>query len=164
LIDIKEEVEVAAQPDLVWKVVSDPHQVVSCVPGGELAGQREDGTYEGSIGVKFGPTRVSFQMLVTLELNHEARSGKMVSSGSDKRGGTRSKATTTFNVSPAQMSDGSAGSKIAIQSGVDISGPLASLVENGAVFVIRRIMAEFATRLAEKCAGIEGAVPSPAKP
>lgn len=151
MIEIKEEFEVAARPDLVWKIISDPYQVVGCVPGAELAGQKEDGSYEGSVGVKFGPTRIAFQTIVTLELNHESRSGKLSSMATDKRGGTRSKASTSFSVAEAA----GPGSKISMQSDVEISGPLANLVENGAQFVIKRIVAEFATRLAAKCADVE---------
>ena len=43
------------------------------------------------------------------------------------------------------------GSKVVIQSGVEISGPLAGLVENGATFVVKKLVAVFAERLAEKC-------------
>jgi len=148
MIDIREEFEVAASPDAVWKIISDPYEVVGCVPGATLIGQKEDGTYEGSIGVKFGPTSVTFQTVVALELNQQAREGRITSQSRDKRGGTRSKATTTFSVAPRQEDNGS---KVLIQSGVEISGPLAGLVETGATFVVKRLVAVFAERLAKKC-------------
>ncbi len=146
MIDIREEFEVGANPDLVWKVISDPYQVVSCVPGATLIGQKEDGTYEGSIGIKFGPTSITFQTVVALELNAAAHEGRLTSQSREKRGGTRSKATTTFSVTPLET-----GSKVVIQSGVEISGPMAGLVENGATFVVKKLVAVFAERLAEKC-------------
>ena len=148
MIDIKEEFEVAVSPELVWNVISNPYEVVGCVPGASITGQKEDGTYEGSIDIKFGPTSITFQMLVTLDLNSETREGKLTSQAKDKRGGTRTKATATFNVTPAQ---GGAASKISMQSSVDISGPLAGMVETGATFVVKRMVDVFAQRLAEKC-------------
>ena len=146
MIEIQEEFEVPSHPDLVWKVISDPYQVVGCVPGATLIGQKEDGTYEGTIGIKFGPTGVTFQSTVALELNPDAHEGRLISQSREKRGGTRSKATTTFKVMPV-----GAGSKVSIESGVEISGPLAGLVENGAKFVVKKLLAVFAERLAEKC-------------
>src|SRR5690242_10930771 len=142
MIEIKEEFEIPASPDRVWDVMSNPYEVVGCVPGAELKGQREDGQYEGSIGIKFGPTNVGFQTLVALELDPAKKEGKLSSTAKDKRGGTRTKATATFNVAPA-----GAGSKVTMQSNVDISGPLASLVETGANFVVKRLISAFAERL-----------------
>lgn len=150
MIDIKEEFEVTGRPDRVWEIISNPYEVVGCVPGASIIGQKEDGTYEGNIGIKFGPTSVNFQAVVALELNPAAREGKLTSSAKDKRGGTRSKAITTFSVTPSAEG---AGSKVSIQSGVEISGPLAGLVESGANFVVKRLLAVFAERLAEKCGG-----------
>jgi uncharacterized protein len=148
MIDIKEEFEVASAPDKVWAIISNPYEVVGCVPGATLIGQKEDGSYEGSIGIKFGPTSVTFQAVVSLELNPAAREGKLTSQARDKRGGTRTKAVTNFSVAPSAAGTGS---KVLIQSGVEISGPLAGLVESGANFVVKRIVAVFAERLAEKC-------------
>ena len=148
MIDIREEFEVAVSPELVWNVISNPYEVVSCVPGATITGQKEDGAYEGSLDIKFGPTSVTFQMLVTLDLNPSAPEGRLTSQAKDKRGGTRTKATATFNVTPVQ---GGAGSKISMQSSVDISGPLAGMVETGATFVVKRMVEVFAQRLAEKC-------------
>lgn len=148
MIDIQEEFEVAASPDSVWAVISNPYEVVGCVPGAALIGQKDDGTYEGSIGIKFGPTSITFQTVVALELNQAAREGRITSQSRDKRGGTRSKATTAFSVTPGLEG---AGSKVSMQSSVEISGPLAGMVESGATFVVKRLVTEFAKRLAEKC-------------
>jgi carbon monoxide dehydrogenase subunit G len=147
LIDIREEFEVQAAPDLVWKIVSNPYEVVSCIPGASITGQRDDGTYTGSMGIKFGPTSIAFQTLVTLELSPDSREGRLISQAKDTRGGARTKATMAFSVKPA----GNTRSLVAFQGTVEISGPLASMVEDGASFVIKRMVAVFAERLAEKC-------------
>jgi carbon monoxide dehydrogenase subunit G len=125
LIEIHQEFDVPASPDVVWKVISDPYEIVTCVPGAVVTGRRDDGTYEGSIVVKFGPTSVSFQTLVALELN-----------------------PAIFSVRPAV--DGR-GSSVRLLGGVEISGPLAELVESGASFVIKRLTQVCAQRLAKKC-------------
>jgi carbon monoxide dehydrogenase subunit G len=148
LIDVREEFSVQASPDSVWEIVSNPYEVVSCIPGASITAQREDGSYTGSIGIKFGPTSIAFQTLVTLELIPDLHEGRLVSQAKDSRGGARTKATMSFSVKP---SGDKTGSIIAFQGTVEISGPLASMVEDGASFVIKRMVAVFAERLAEKC-------------
>jgi len=45
-----------------------------------------------------------------------------------------------------------AGSVIPIEAQVEIGGKLASLVEGGATLVVKRMVGEFAERLAARCA------------
>ena len=158
IIDIREEFEAPASPEVVWEIISNPYEVVSCLPGAAIAGQKEDGTYEGTIAVKFGPTSITFKTLVTLELNAAAHEGRFTSQAKDSRGGTRTKATATFSVKPAPVEPGSS---VSMQGSVEVSGPLANLVESGATFVIKRMVAVFAQRLAEKCAPREQEAPRP---
>jgi carbon monoxide dehydrogenase subunit G len=147
---VDETFTVQTEPAAVWQVVSNPHEVVDCVPGATLVGQRDDGAYEGSVVVKFGPTSVAFKTLVTLELDPDAREGHFVSQARDSKGGTRSKAAMTFRVVAA---DGG-GSIVHMQGKVEVSGPLAGMVESGATFVVKRMVTEVAQRLAAKCAPV----------
>jgi carbon monoxide dehydrogenase subunit G len=148
VIDIDERFEVAAPPRAVWEVLSDPHAVVGCVPGATLDAEHADGTYDGSLTVKFGPLAVAFQARVGLELDPQARRGHLTAQGKDKQGGTRFRGTSTFSVAERP-----AGSSVSIQGGVDISGRLASMVESGATVVVKHLMSEFARCLAARCAG-----------
>jgi uncharacterized protein len=147
MIEINERFEVAAPPDVVWAVLSDPHAVVGCVPGAALVAEHPDGSFDGSLSVKFGPLAVGFQARVTLDLEAATRLGHLVAQGRDKQGGTRFKGSATFQVSPVE-----AGSRVVIDSGVELSGRLASVVESGAEVVVRRMSTEFAARLAARCA------------
>jgi carbon monoxide dehydrogenase subunit G len=147
VIALHERFEVGSSPEQVWAVLSDPYAVVDCVPGGSIAGQNDDGSYDAGIQVKFGPTRVTFKTRVTLELDEEARSGQISAQGRDGVGGTRMRSSATFGVTPT-----SSGSVVAIDGSVDVSGRLAPLIEGGAEVVVRRMSADFAERLAAKCA------------
>src|SRR5205085_3607739 len=128
----------------VWEVLSDPYAVVGCVPGASIVGQNEDGSFESSVGVKFGPTRVTFRARVNLDLDEAARAGRVSAQGKDNVGGTRMRSAANFGVAPTT---GASGSSVAIDGTVEVSGRLASLIEGGAGIVVKRMSSEFAERL-----------------
>ena len=148
MIEIHERFDVRSEPDRVWAVLSDPHAVVGCVPGASIIGQAEDGTLDTSVVVKFGPTRVTFRAQAKLELDEPARQGSVSAQGKDSIGGTRLRSTARFGVTPGP---GGAGSSVAIDGTVDVSGRLASLIEGGASLIVKRMAGEFAQRLAARC-------------
>ena len=47
MIEVKERIEVPSAPRTVWSVLSDPHEVVGCVPGAALDRALHQGCYEG---------------------------------------------------------------------------------------------------------------------
>ena len=149
VIEISERVEVPAAPRVVWDVLSDPYAVVECMPGAKLGERLEDGSYDATVTVKFGPARVTFRAKVALELDGTAMIGHVSSRGRDDQGGTRVKTAMTFKVVAGQ---GPGSSVVPIDAQVEISGRLASLVESGATLVVKRMTGEFTERLAERCA------------
>ena len=148
MIEVDERFEVDASPEAVWQVLSDPQEVVGCVPGAQLLAEHDDGTYDGSLTVKFGPLGVTFQAHVALELDDPAREGHLTARGRDSQGGTRFRGMASFGVVPRPETPGSC---VSIRGGVDLSGRLASMIEGGATVVVRRMAAEFAERLAARC-------------
>ena len=149
MIEISERVEVPAAPQIVWDVLSDPRAVVNCVPGAKLGDRLEDGSYDTTMTVKFGPAKVTFRAKVALELDGAAMVGHVSSRGRDDQGGTRVKTTMTFKVVAGQAPGSSV---VPIDAQVEISGRLASLVESGAALVVKRMTDEFTERLAARCA------------
>ena len=158
MIQISERFEVpCASARTVWALLSDPHAVVGCIPGAELGEKHEDGSFDGSLAVKFGPARVTFRAHVELELDNENMTGRVTSRGKDNQGGTRFRASMAFKViEPSEE----AATTVVIDGENEISGKLAGLVESGAKFVIKRMSADFATNLAARCGGAQ----SPASP
>lgn len=154
MIEVSELIEVPAPPGAVWKVLSDPREVVQCVPGAELGEQHEDGSYDAGLVVKFGPAKVTFRTKFTLELDGAAMTGRVASKGRDNQGGTRVKAGMTFRVVEGSAPGSSA---IPIDATVEISGRLASLVESGANLVVKRMTAEFSERLTSRLTGANAA-------
>ncbi len=154
MIEVDERFEVPAEPGTVWGVLSDPHVVVGCVPGAALLDEHDDGSFDAALTVKFGPMNIAFHALVTLELDDAAMQGRLTAQGKDKQGGAKFRATATFDVAEQP---GQGGSVVTTHGTVDITGRLASLIEGGAALVVKRMSAEFAERLAERCAGVSAA-------
>ena len=150
MIEVKERVEVPALPQVVWKVLSDPYAVVECVPGAAVGDKQEDGSYDATLTVKFGPAKVAFRARFTLELDPAGLSGQVVSKARDNQGGARVKTNMAFKV---LAGDAPGTSVIPIDAQVEITGKLASLVESGANLVVKHMTKEFSERLAAKVTG-----------
>jgi carbon monoxide dehydrogenase subunit G len=148
MIEISERIEVPAAPSAVWAILSDPRAVVECVPGASLGPAHDDGSFDATLVVKFGPAKVTFQTRVALELDGATRSGHVNTRGKDNQGGTRVRASMNFKA--IEQAD-APGAIIPIDAEVEITGRLASLVEGGAKIVVKRMTADFTERLAERC-------------
>jgi carbon monoxide dehydrogenase subunit G len=153
MIEISERIEVPAPPSVVWDLLSHPTSVVECVPGATIGEPHDDGSFDGSLLVKFGPARVTFRARIHLELDDATMKGKVTARGKDNQGGTRFTAATSFAVTEAQQ----AGSTILISGETELSGKLAGLVESGAKIVIKKMTADFAERLAARVASASAA-------
>jgi len=155
MIEVNERIEVSAGPQAVWEVLSNPRAVVECVDGAALGEQQEDGSYDATLIVKFGPAKVSFKAKVALELDATTMSGSVLAKGKDGIGGTRVQSTMKFSV---VGQPGEQASAVPISAEVEISGKLASLIETGANLVVKRMVDDFTGRLAARCAA--GAAPA----
>ncbi|MER6082832.1 SRPBCC family protein [Streptomyces sp. NPDC001833] len=157
MISIAEEITVPSPPKRVWEVVSDPTAVVSCISGAELGANHDDGSFDGTLVVRFGGIRVRFAARVTLELDEPEQSGRLTARGRDGQGATRFSGTAAFRVTgdPA-----AAGSRVRLDGEVNLTGKLAQLIESGAGVVVSRMVKEFAAELVRRCADPEPLTPA----
>ncbi|MBO0934108.1 SRPBCC family protein [Fibrella aquatilis] len=51
--------------DLVWATLTNPPEIVDCVPGASLTEQVDADNYKGYVGLKFGPVKAGYDGLVT---------------------------------------------------------------------------------------------------
>ncbi len=144
MIEVNERIDVIASPDAVWEILSNPHEVVECVPGATLGELQEDGFYDAGLIVKFGPARVTFHARFMLELDQVTHSGTVTSRGKDNQGGTKIRANMKFRVMPQ---DTNIGSSIFVDANVEVSGRLSTIVESGASLVVGRMTKEFTEHL-----------------
>jgi carbon monoxide dehydrogenase subunit G len=145
MIEVDEQFAVAAPAGTVWQILADPYTVVECVPGAAIVSQNDDGSFETTLRVKFGPMSVALQARAVLSLEADVRTGRISAQGKDKLGGARFAARATF-----QVLDHPSGAVVATHGQVEISGRLASVIEGGAGIVVQRMSAEFARCLSAR--------------
>ncbi|NKQ53176.1 SRPBCC family protein [Amycolatopsis sp. K13G38] len=153
MIEIDEEIAVPAPPERVWQVVSDPAEVVSCISGAELGDSHDDGSFDGTLVVKFSAVRVRFGARVSLDLDEPEREGRLSARGRDGQGATRFGAHATFRVT----GDQAGGARVHMAGEVNLAGKLASLIEAGAGAVVSRMTKDFTDELIRRCAGEQAA-------
>jgi carbon monoxide dehydrogenase subunit G len=154
-IKVNERVEVPAGPDRVWEMITDPRIVVECVPGASVIAEREDGSLEGKLAIKLGPTRVEFRGEAFPEFDAEQRQGTLVAQGADQQGRSRARATTTFRVEPTDTG----GCVIVIDGTIELTGGLSGFLQTGGIHLTRRMMKEFGEGLASRLALAPTAAP-----
>ena len=93
MISIREEITIAAPPEAVWPILSDPAVVAACIPGATLTKADDKGAYHGTMRVKFGPTVAQFRGEAKLAYDHSARRCSIEGRGIDGRGASRANAT-----------------------------------------------------------------------
>ncbi|MFJ9541429.1 SRPBCC domain-containing protein [Streptomyces sp. NPDC101225] len=150
MISIKEEIAVPSPPRRVWEVISDPSAVVSCIGGAELGASHDDGSFDGTLAVRFGGLRVKFAARVALDLDEPEYEGRLSARGADGQGATRFSAGATFRVAAGETS-GSA--RVYCDGEIKLNGKLAKLIESGAGMVVARMTKEFTDELVKVCAG-----------
>src|SRR5438552_17984008 len=84
---IKNDFEVAAPVDRVWKFFDDIPQVAACLPGTELTKELGDDKYEGRVAVRMGPVRLQFGGTAEITERDEAAKRVVIrASGAELRG------------------------------------------------------------------------------
>ncbi|MFG2593145.1 SRPBCC domain-containing protein [Streptomyces sp. NPDC048438] len=149
MISITEEIVVPSPPELVWEVISDPSAVVSCIGGAELGASHDDGSFDGTLAIRFGGLRVNFAARISLDLDESAHEGRLAARGADGQGATRFSAGATFRVVEG---DTPGTSRVFCDGEIKLNGKLAKLIESGAGMVVSRMTKEFTDQLVQKCA------------
>jgi carbon monoxide dehydrogenase subunit G len=155
MISLHEEIAIPAPPDTVWPLLSDPAVVASCIPGAELTKSGEDGKYQGSMRVKFGPTVATFRGEAKLSYDHGARRCTIEARGIDGRGASRANASGVVTASGADTT------VLQAVGQFHVTGPLETFANAGGVHLARALMAEFADNMAKLVAEQSPAIPHP---
>ncbi|MET8482683.1 SRPBCC domain-containing protein [Streptomyces tendae] len=161
MISIKEEIAVPSPPERVWEVISDPSAVVSCIGGAELGASHEDGSFDGTLAIRFGGLRVKFAARVSLDLDEPEHEGRLTARGGDGQGATRFSAGATFRVVEG---DTPGTSRVFCDGEIKLNGKLAKLIESGAGAVVSRMTKEFTDELVKLCAAPTGPVAASSEP
>jgi carbon monoxide dehydrogenase subunit G len=121
-IRIEEVFEIQAHPDRVWSYLTDPRQVVNCLPGAELTTVENDTTFLGRVKVKVGPIVTAYAGKVILTERDDAnRVVRMVGEGRESGGSGSAKMTMTSTV--VGLATGA--TEVRVTADVDIVGRIA---------------------------------------
>lgn len=142
MISLREEVTIASPPETVWPLLRDPALVASCIPGAALTAEGEGGAYEGTIQVRFGPTRAIFRGEAKLAYDDAEWRCTIEGRGIDGRGASRASASGVVTAS------GIATTILKIEGRFNVTGPLETFANAGGVHLARALLAEFAGNLA----------------
>lgn len=145
-VEINERFSVPVARDRLWELMTDPDTVVSCIPGAEITGRNEDGSLQGAMRVKLGPTTVRFRGTVVPEFDAANHEGSLQARGSDAKGRTRVNATTSFKLAEASGGDGEQ-TDVEVATAIDVSGALAPFVSGGGPALAKRMLDEFAVNV-----------------
>ena len=143
MVSLTETTTIPLPADEVWPLLSDPALVASCIPGAELAPDKGDGLWRGSIRVKFGPTVAVFRGEASLAFDPAARTCTIEGRGIDGRGASRALASGVVRVSGADVTE------LAVDGSFTVSGPLETFANAGGVHVARALLAEFSANMAK---------------
>src|SRR3984885_2367621 len=155
MISIREQITIPSPPDAVWPLLSDPATVASCIPGATLTKSGDDGAYQGTMRVKFGPTVAQFRGEAKLAYDHAARRCSIEGRGIDGRGASRANASGIVEAS------GSDATLLKIEGNFHVTGPLETFANAGGVHLARAILTEFAANVAKLMAAPDGEVELP---
>ncbi|MFZ1994534.1 MAG: SRPBCC family protein, partial [Solirubrobacteraceae bacterium] len=148
---LEQSFEVTAPLDQVWAALIDVERVAPCLPGAEVTGRNEDGSYNGSFRVKIGPTAAAYTGKLQMEgIDAGAHTATMQAAGTDRRGQGGAKATIVSSVKEA----GPGATVVELSTDYSITGRLARFGRGGMIEEIgNRLLREFAASLQAMLAG-----------
>src|ERR1700730_6932770 len=143
MISIREEIAIATPPDVLWPILADPAMVASCIPGAVLTKSGEDGIYQGTMRVKFGPIVALFRGEAKLAYDHSGRRCTIQGRGIDGRGASRANASGSVEATGADTT------LLKVEGNFNVTGPLETFANAGGVHLARAILAELAENVAK---------------
>ena len=161
-IRIEEVFEIQAHPDRVWSYLTDPRQVVHCLPGAELTSVQDETTFLGRVKVKVGPISTAYAGKVVLtERDETNRVVRMIGEGRESGGSGSAKMTMTSTV--VGLATGS--TEVRVTAEIDIVGRVAQFGRGMIESVNKQMFKQFTecvrTTLATPSESASPAPPSP---
>lgn len=144
---------VAAGLDASWAVLSNMHELATCMPGAQITEDIDATHYKGSVRVKVGPAVAAFAGTIdVLTLDPATRTLKMMGKGADKSGSSASMELTATLV-PADNGH----STLQGHAEVIVNGKFAQFGGRMMTSVSDMILAQFAEVFSQKAQALQGA-------
>ena len=140
-IRIEKTFKVDAPIDRVWDFLTDPEQVVQCMPGAELDEVIDERNVRGRVGVKVGPVEARYRGQATFEeLDAESRRLRVVGQGMGD-GSADMRMTGELR----SLDDG--GTEAEFAAVVNVGGRMAQVGSRLIKFVSDRLFQQFVSRV-----------------
>jgi carbon monoxide dehydrogenase subunit G len=146
-IKIEKSFQAPESADQVWKILSDPRSVASCVPGAQVTEALDDRTYKGVIKVKLGPTVTDYKGEAHIErLDDQSREIEMIGKGQDVRG--KGSASMKMTGKVRELPEG--GSEVVTISELNVVGILAQMGSRMIQEVANQMFEQFTKNLRQR--------------
>jgi uncharacterized protein len=140
---IENEFDVTATPDDVYALMLDPERVATCIPGAEVTGKRDDGSYDAKVTVKLGPVKMTYRgTIAIIDSDPAARTASMLAKGAEERGQGTAQATLQMAVSERE-----GGSHVSVAADMLITGRVAQMGRGVMQDVARRMIDQMAQNM-----------------
>jgi carbon monoxide dehydrogenase subunit G len=140
---IENEFDVAATPEEVYALMTDPERVATCIMGAEVTGRRDDGSYDATVTVKLGPVKMKYKGTIAIvESDPEARTATMLAKGAEERGQGTAQATLNMAVSERET-----GSHVKVAADMLVTGRVAQMGRGVMQDVAKRMIDQMAKNM-----------------
>jgi uncharacterized protein len=135
----------------VWKSLSDPNEIVTCVPGASLTEQIDENNFKGQVELKFGPVKAAYDGKITfLERNPETKVMHLKGLGMDSKG--KGSAEMTMH---GVLTDNAGNTEVNVQMDISITGMLAQFGSRLINDVSNQVFDQFVSNFKAKLQGDE---------
>lgn len=144
---------VAAGLDASWAVLSNMHELATCMPGAQITEEIDSTHFKGSVKVKVGPAAAAFAGTIEiLMLDPATRTLKMLGKGADKSGSSASMELTARLVAAENGH-----STLEGHAEVIVNGKFAQFGGRMMTSVSEMILLQFADVYSKKAQAVQGA-------
>ena len=148
---ITKEFEIEQPIDKVWKSLSDPTDIVTCVPGAEVTEKIDDKNYKGQVVTKFGPIKAKYSGDIEItELDEENYKMVLKGKGLDSKG--KGSADMIMN---GTLSEGEGKTNVKFEMDITIVGMLAQFGSRLINDVSDQLLNQFVDNFKAKLSGGE---------
>lgn len=152
-VTLDKQYPVAAGLDASWAVLSNMHELATCMPGAQITEDIDATHYTGSVRVKVGPAVAAFAGTIEiLTLDPATRTLKMMGKGADKSGSSASMELTAKLVAAEDDN-----STLEGHAEVIVNGKFAQFGGRMMTSVSDMILMQFAEVFSQKAQALQGA-------
>ena len=141
---IRNDFEVAAPVEQVWRFFDDIPNVAACLPGASITDDLGDDRYQGRVSVRMGPVKLGFGGTAAITEKDDAAKRIVVhASGAEEKGKGQASLVVT-----ATLTRSGRGTKVDVTQDLQVSGAAAQYGRGMIADVSSVLMRDFATNLA----------------